>query len=71
MTFTYIGESVHASIPKTGKAMRELAGAGPEAFGQASGSLDYIISLIKDQASAGAAFIEVNVDEFVSESVSL
>ncbi len=64
MSFTYIGESVHASIPRTGTAMRKLATAGSGAYENESESLAYIISLISDQATRGAGYIEVNVDEF-------
>lgn len=71
MSFTYIGESVHASIPKTGKAMRDLIEAGDGAFERESESLNYIISLISDQADKGAVFIEVNVDEFVGNDIEL
>ncbi len=70
MAFTYIGESVHASIPKTGKVMRELAAAGAGAYENESESLSYIISLIKDQAERGASYIEVNVDEFCGADAS-
>jgi len=59
-----IGESVHASIPKSGAAMRELAAKGSGAYEKPSEPLDYIISLITDQAANGADYIAVNVDAF-------
>ena len=71
MNFTYIGESVHASIPKSQKAMKQLIEAGDNAYTEPSESLDYIISLIKDQAANGAAFIEVNIDEFFDQDQSI
>ena len=65
-----IGESLHASIPHTGKIMRELNQMGPEAFLKSSPQLDYIAELIASQAQEGAAFIAVNVDDFVGEDAS-
>ena len=59
-----IGESVHASIPKTSKIMRQLAGLGPEAYSKPSGELNYIKALIESQASEGADYIAVNLDAF-------
>ena len=59
-----IGESVHASIPKTGAVMRQLAQFGPDAYSQASEPLDYIKDLIESQASDGADYIAVNLDAF-------
>ncbi|MBL7152414.1 MAG: dihydropteroate synthase [Phycisphaerae bacterium] len=59
-----IGESVHASIPKTGAAMKELAALGAEAYSRPSGPLDYIKGLIESQASDGADYIAVNLDAF-------
>ncbi len=59
-----IGESVHASIPKCGAAMKELQAAGPGAYEKSSGALDYIISLIRTQAEEDAAYIAINVDAF-------
>ncbi len=71
MSFTYIGESVHATIPKTQKAMKELLTGGEIAYTEPSEALDYIISLIKDQAANGAAYIEVNIDEFFDQDQSI
>jgi cobalamin-dependent methionine synthase I len=59
-----IGEPVHASIPKTGAVMRELAGLGPQAYSAPSEPLDYIKGLIESQANAGASYIAVNLDAF-------
>ena len=62
-----IGESIHASIPKTGRIMRQLAELGPDAYSQPSGPLNYIKALIESQASDGADYIAVNVDAFGEE----
>jgi 5-methyltetrahydrofolate corrinoid/iron sulfur protein methyltransferase len=59
-----IGESVHASIPKTGRIMTELAQLGPDAYSTASQSLDYIKGLIESQADDNADYIAVNLDAF-------
>ncbi|MBW8040020.1 MAG: hypothetical protein FVQ85_08485 [Planctomycetes bacterium] len=59
-----IGESIHASIPKTGKEMKQLVELGPEAYSAASEPLDYIKGLIESQAADGADYIAVNLDAF-------
>jgi methylenetetrahydrofolate reductase (NADPH) len=59
-----IGESIHASIPKTGKIMAELHALGADAYTTPSGPLDYVRALIEEQADEGAAYIAVNLDEF-------
>ena len=59
-----IGESIHASIPKTGKIMRELHELGPNAYSTPSPQLDYIKALIESQAEEGADYIAVNLDAF-------
>ena len=59
-----IGEAVHASIPRTGDVMRQLASLGPEAYSRPSKPLDYIKSLIESQQSDGADYIAVNLDAF-------
>ena len=59
-----IGESIHASIPKPGAAMKELLQKGPGAMEQPSGALEYIISLIQSQVKFRAAYLAVNVDAF-------
>ena len=63
-SFIMIGESIHASIPKTGKIMKELAELGPDAYSAASRPLDYIKALIQSQAAEGADYIAVNLDAF-------
>jgi 5-methyltetrahydrofolate corrinoid/iron sulfur protein methyltransferase len=59
-----VGESIHASIPKTGRIMKSLAEAGPDAFNKPSAELSYIKNLIESQASEGADYIAVNLDAF-------
>jgi methylenetetrahydrofolate reductase (NADPH) len=59
-----VGESIHASIPKTGQIMRQLAQLGQDAYIKPSGPLNYIKALIESQANDGADYIAVNVDVF-------
>jgi hypothetical protein len=59
-----IGESIHASIPKTGKIMKQLSELGPTAYSVPSKPLDYIRALIESQALQGADYIAVNLDAF-------
>ncbi|MCI0499098.1 MAG: methylenetetrahydrofolate reductase C-terminal domain-containing protein [Planctomycetales bacterium] len=59
-----IGESIHASIPKTGQIMKELHALGADAYTKPSGPLDYVVALIEDQANEGASYIAVNLDAF-------
>jgi len=59
-----IGESIHASIPKTGKIMARLRELGPDAYSASSEPLDYIKGLIESQAAEGADYIAVNLDAF-------
>lgn len=59
-----IGESIHASIPKTGQIMKQLAALGPDAYTKPSEQLNYIKALIDSQANDGADYIAVNVDAF-------
>ncbi|MBN1437007.1 MAG: dihydropteroate synthase [Sedimentisphaerales bacterium] len=59
-----IGESVHASIPKSGAAMKDLVAKGEGAYTEKSEPLDYLVSLIVDQVANGADFIAINVDAF-------
>jgi len=59
-----IGESVHASIPKTGAVMRQLAELGSDVYSKDSEPLDYIKGLIESQACDGADYIAVNLDDF-------
>ncbi|HUT29989.1 MAG TPA: dihydropteroate synthase [Sedimentisphaerales bacterium] len=62
--FISIGESIHASIPKTGKVMKQLRQLGPDAYSAPSEPLDYIRDLIESQAAEGADYIAVNLDAF-------
>lgn len=62
--FISIGESVHASIPKTAEQMKQLAGLGPDAYLKSSAPLNYIKGLIESQAAEGADYIAVNLDAF-------
>jgi len=59
-----IGESIHASIPKTGKVMKRLSELGPDAYSNPSEPLDYIKALIEEQAAEGTDYIAVNLDAF-------
>jgi len=59
-----IGESIHASIPKTGKIMKQIAELGPDAYTKPSGPLNYMRALIESQAAEGADYIAVNLDAF-------
>ena len=63
-TLISIGESIHASIPKTGKIMKQLSELGPDAYTQESGPLNYIKALVESQVNDGADFIAVNLDAF-------
>jgi 5-methyltetrahydrofolate corrinoid/iron sulfur protein methyltransferase len=58
------GELIHASIPKTGQIMKQLHDLGEKAFESPSPQLDYIRALIEVQASDGADYIAVNIDQF-------
>ncbi|HPY76589.1 MAG TPA: methylenetetrahydrofolate reductase C-terminal domain-containing protein [Anaerohalosphaeraceae bacterium] len=59
-----IAEAIHASIPKTGKIMKELHALGADAYTRPSGPLDYVRALIETQADEGADYIAVNLDAF-------
>jgi hypothetical protein len=59
-----IGESIHASIPKICKIMKELSTLGPDAYSEPSGPLNYIKALIESQVDQGADYIKVNLDDF-------
>ena len=59
-----IGESIHASIPKTGKEMVKLAELGHDAYSAPSKPLNNIKSLVESQAAEGADYIAVNLDAF-------
>src|SRR4030042_3606388 len=62
--FISIGESVHASIPKTAEQMKQLAEMGQGAYSKPSEALNYIKGLIESQAAEGADYIAVNLDAF-------
>ena len=66
-----IAESIHASIPKTGKIMSQLRDLGPDAYTNPSDQLDYIKGLIQSQAEEGASFIAVNLDAFGEEDPAI
>jgi cobalamin-dependent methionine synthase I len=59
-----IGESIHASIPKTGKEMAKLAELGSDAYSAPSEPLNHIKNLIESQVAEGADYIAVNLDAF-------
>lgn len=62
--FIVIGESVHASIPRTKQIMEQLHESGPDAYKRPSRQLEYIKNLIDLQVDEGASYIAVNVDAF-------
>lgn len=59
-----IGESIHASIPKTGQIMNDLHALGAGAYTTPSPQLDYIRALVESQANDGADYIAINLDAF-------
>jgi len=59
-----IGESIHASIPRTGTIMKRLSEVGSNAYSRPSGPLNYIKALVESQAADGADYIAVNLDAF-------
>jgi len=66
-----IGESIHASIPKTAAIMKQLAQLGSGAYTKQSEPLDYIKSLIESQSADGANYIAVNLDAFGEDEPQL
>jgi methylenetetrahydrofolate reductase (NADPH) len=77
-----IGELLHASIPKTAAAMREVLSLGLIETGSAAvprpesalasprpAALEYLVSLIKTQVKHGASYIDVNVDAFGEDNL--
>ncbi len=66
-----IGESIHASIPRTHAAMKALLDRGPGSIESPSGALDYLTALVEAQVRHGADFIDVNVDAFGENDISL
>lgn len=69
--FTNIAEMLHASIPSTAKAMKELHELGDNAFEVDSPQLQAIKKIIESQADNNAHYIEINVDEFITADNSL
>lgn len=66
-----IGESIHASIPKTGRIMKQLHDLGAKAYLEPSGPLNYIKALIESHAANDAAYIGVNVEAFAQQDRQL
>jgi len=66
-----IGESIHASIPKTGTIMNQLTELGPNAYSMTSEPLNYIKGLIESQAADGADYMAVNLDAFGEDEPQL
>jgi len=66
-----IGESIHASIPKTGTVMKQLVELGSDAYSRPSEPLNYIRALIESQIADGADYIAVNLDAFGEDEPKL
>ncbi|MCP4611668.1 MAG: dihydropteroate synthase [Planctomycetes bacterium] len=66
-----IGESIHASIPKTAAVMKQLAQLGSGAYTKQTEPLNYIKSLIESQVADGANYIGVNLDAFGEDKPQL
>jgi len=66
-----IGESIHASIPKTGKVMKQLVELGSDAYSRPSEPLSYIRALIESQIADGSDYIAVNLDVFGEDEPQL
>jgi cobalamin-dependent methionine synthase I len=66
-----IGESIHASIPKTAAIMKQLAQLGSGAYTKQTEPLNYIKSLVESQAADGANYIAVNLDAFGEDEPQL
>lgn len=66
-----IGESIHASIPKTGRIMKQLHDLGAKAYLEPSGPLNYIKALIESHVAGDAAYIGVNVEAFAQQDRQL
>ena len=66
-----IGESIHASIPKTAAIMKQLAQLGSGAYSKQTEPLNYIKSLIESQAADGVNYIAVNIDAFGEDEPQL
>jgi 5-methyltetrahydrofolate corrinoid/iron sulfur protein methyltransferase len=61
---TTIGESIHASIPKTAAIMKQLGQIGFDVYSKQNEPLNYIKSLVESQAQDGANYVAVNLDAF-------
>ncbi|MBN1867546.1 dihydropteroate synthase [Candidatus Sumerlaeota bacterium] len=57
-----VGELLHASIPSSGKAIRELLARGEMGFHRPSAARDSVREIVASQAAQGAAYIDINVD---------
>ncbi len=66
-----IGESIHASIPKTAAIMKQLVQLGSGAYTKQTEQLNFIKSLIEIQAAEGASYIAVNLDAFGEDEPQL
>ena len=71
-----IGEAIHASIPKTGRIMKELLDNCGVQISEGSAEkggpqLEYIRALIESQADEGADYIAVNLDAFGEDNPQL
>jgi len=66
-----IGESIHASIPKTGMIMKQLVELSSDAYSRPSEPLNYIRALIESQIADGADYIAVNLDAFGEDEPQL
>jgi 5-methyltetrahydrofolate corrinoid/iron sulfur protein methyltransferase len=69
--FIGIGETIHASIPRVAKVMKDLHALGDDAFTASSEPLAIIKSIIESQADEGAAYIAVNMDAFGEDDPAL
>jgi 5-methyltetrahydrofolate corrinoid/iron sulfur protein methyltransferase len=75
-SFIAIGESIHASIPKTGQVMKELLDhCGPRladcASPQARPQREYLQALVESQVQEGADYLAVNLDAFGEDNPQL
>ncbi len=66
-----IGESIHASIPKTASVMKQLEQLGIGVYSEQNEQINYIKFLIESQAKDGANYIAVNLDAFGEERPEL
>jgi cobalamin-dependent methionine synthase I len=66
-----IGESIHASIPKTAAIMKQLAQLDSGAYTEQAEPLNFIKSLVESQTNDGANYIAVNLDAFGEDKPQL